>query len=146
MESKSMERVFHTWDKWECYPAGFYENHPPAGMTAGQAVEAYTEFLRDTPRFRAALQRVICEWVNSCEHYLTNENMNRIAWLGQAAMCITTGVPSAFRGGFNRLTDAEQEQANLVALEALNDWLASRGEPPAPDLESVKSKTEANLY
>jgi len=141
-----VERVFHTWEKWECYPAGFYENHPPTGMTQVEAVEAYSVFLRDSPRFRAALQRVLSEWVLSCEHYLTNESMNRIAWLGQAAMCIETRVPSAFRGGFNRLTETEQEQANLVALEALNQWLTNRGEPTAPDIDSVKSKTEANLY
>ena len=32
-------------------------------------------------------QTVIVEWVNSCEHYLSNFAMNRIAWVGQAAMC-----------------------------------------------------------
>jgi len=22
----TMTRIYHTWDKWECYPAGFYDN------------------------------------------------------------------------------------------------------------------------
>lgn len=140
-----MKRIYHTWDKWECYPAGFYEDRAPDGMTPHEAVRAYRDFLRDTPRFAAALDRVIVEWPNSCEHYLTNENMNRIAWLGQAAMCIATRVPSCFRGGFNLLTPAEQQEANATALVALNRWLAARGEP-ALTMDTAQSRTEPNLY
>ncbi len=92
-----------------------------------------------------ALGLVLAAWPNSCEHYLSNESMNRIAWLGQASMCIARKVPAFFRGGFNRLTPEEQNAANLCALDALNAWLAARGEQ-THTLESVKSKTEANLY
>ena len=89
--------------------------------------------------------RVLIEWPNSSEHYLSNESMNRIAWLGQASMCIAHGVPSQFRGGFNRLSDEEQHAANLAALKFLNIWLQLRGDKPLT-LEEAKSKTEANLY
>jgi len=140
-----MTRIYHTWEKWECYPAGFYDNNPPKGMKAKDAVEAYRAFLADIPRFSAVLQRVIAEWPNSCEHYLTNENMNRIAWLGQASMCIDSGVPAAFRAGYNLLTEDQKALADGAALIALNQWLTARGEPEL-DQESVKPKTEANLY
>ena len=140
-----MKRVFHTWDKWECYPAGFYEDRPPDGMTPKEATAEYARFLRDTPRFEAALDRVLAEWTNSCEHYLTNESMNRIAWLGQASMCIETGIPAAFRSGFGLLSLDEQKEANHTALLALNRWLSARGEPPLT-IETAASKTEANLY
>jgi hypothetical protein len=141
-----MKRIYHTWDEWECYPAGFYEDAPPAGMTGREAVHAYRDFLADIPRFEAALTRVLCEWPRSCEHYLSNENMNRIAWLGQAAMCIATSVPAVFRGGFNLLTAEQQQLANEAALRALNVWLTSRGEAPLPDLDTAASRTEMNLY
>lgn len=140
-----MKRIYHTWDKWECYPAGFYNDKPPAGVAVADARRLYAEFLRDSPRFKAALMRVISEWKNSCEHYLTNENMNRIAWLGQAAACIDMGMPSAFRSGFHLLSPEEQTIANQCALEALNRWLASRGEP-ALGMDEAQSKTEMNLY
>jgi hypothetical protein len=141
-----MNRIYHTWDKWECYPAGFYEDVAPNGMPAGEAVTAYATFLRDAPRFKAALERVLAEWPRSCEHYLSNENMNRIAWLGQASMCIDSGIPAAFRSGYNKLTVAEKRAANLAALEALNRWLEARGEPAIDDLGAAESKTEMNLY
>lgn len=140
-----MKRIYHTWDKWECYPAGFYENNPPGGMSHEEALNAYSEFLRDTSRFKLALDRVLQEWPNSCEHYLSNENMNRIAWLGQAAMCIETGIPSKFRGGFNLLSNDEKCVANQTALEALNLWLDSRGEELV-SLEGAHSKLDVELY
>lgn len=141
-----MERIYHTWDEWECYPAGFYEVKPPKGMTEEQARREYASFLRDDGRFREALAGVLADWPNSCEHYLTNERMNRIAWLGQAAMCYATGVSSEFRSGYNRLTANEKHRADLAALDALNQWLSSRGEPRIPDLTYAASRTQANLY
>lgn len=139
-----MKRIYHTWDKWECYPAGFYENKHPT-MGDEECREAYRAFLKDLQQFKAAMAGVLRDWPNSCEHYLSNENMNRIAWLGQAAMCYAHKVPAVFRGGFNCLTDTEQHAANLAALEYLNKWLVANG-GEALTLEQAKSKTEANLY
>lgn len=141
-----MKRIYHTWDQWECYPAGFYEPKPPAGMTPDDARDAYRDFLADVPRFERALQAVLTDWPNSCEHYLSNERMNRIAWLGQAAACHDTGIPNAYRGGYNRLTPEQQQAADLAALAALNQWLTNRGEPELPDLAAAASRTQADLY
>jgi hypothetical protein len=114
-------------------------------MTKDQAEEVYRSFLSDIPEFKRVLALVITEWVNSCEHYLSNENMNRIAWLGQASLAYQFHIPCGCRGGFHRLTPDEQVAADTAALEALNAWLAARGEEPRT-LDTVKSKTQANLY
>lgn len=140
-----MIRVFHTWDKWECYPAGFYEDKPPDGLTQEQGESMYREFLADLPRFETALAGVIVEWRNSCEHYLSNERMNRIAWLGQAAMAYALKIPSCCRGGYNRLSDTEKFSADQLALVYLNRWLEAHGES-ALDFASAASKTEMDLY
>ena len=141
-----MERIFHTWDKWECYPAGFYENRPPReGMTEAECREAYRVLLSDIPRFEEVLERVITEWVNSCEHYLTNERMNRIAWLGQAALCIDEGIPSKYRGGYMLLTDQQKQDADQAALRAMNRWMARNGYPELT-ADEAGSKTEMDLY
>ena len=141
-----MQRIYHTWDEWECYPAGFYEKKPrDKSLSDEDCRNAYAAFPTDLPRFKAAMDRVLAEWPNSCEHYLSNENMNRIAWLGQAAMCIATGIPSQFRGGFVRLNDTQQIAANYAALDYLNKWLVSRGEKVL-SMQEAKSKTEASLY
>jgi len=140
-----MTRIYHKWNQWECYPAGMYEPRPPNGMSAKEANDAYAVFLRDSPRFEKALEKVITEWVKSCEHYLSNENMNRIAWLGQAAMCADNGIGHHFRGGFNQLTEQEQATANELALKYLNIWLEQHGEASV-DMEGAGVMAKANLY
>lgn len=138
-------RIFHEWQDWECYPAGFYGDKPPKNMTVQQCEEGYRDFLADLPKFADALQRVITEWKNSSEHYLTNEKMNRIAWLGQAAMCIETGVPARFCGGYNLLTDEQKEAADCKALEYLNKWLVANGREELT-WEQAQSKSKADIY
>lgn len=140
-----MNRIYHTWDKWECFRAGFYENSPPGIMTQEEGEEKYREFLADLKCFEKALKALIVEWKHSCEHYLTNENMNRIAWLGQAAMAYAHRIPSCCRGGFNRLTEQQQKDADKMALKYLNKWLVAHGEKILK-MEDAQSKTEANLY
>jgi len=139
------ERIQHTWDKWECYRSGFYENHPPDGMTKEKCEETYKELLSDPEAFAKCLQKIIKEWKYSCEHYLTNPNMNRIAWLGQAALAYKYKIPSIFRGGYNLLTDEQKQNADDVALDYLNKWRNGRG-LPALMPEQAQSKTEPNLY
>jgi ParB-like chromosome segregation protein Spo0J len=139
------ERIFHTFEKWECHKAGFYASKFD-GKTQEQCEKAYAEFLSDTPRFKEALDGVIREWVNSCEHYLTNKAMNRIAWLGQAAMCYATGIPAKYCSGFNLLTADEQDKANVTALEALNFWMRKyeRNEISMEDALSIGR--QVNIY
>lgn len=138
-------RIFHTFDKWECAKAGFYESKPPKGMSAEQCKEAYRDLLADDDAFRAALERVITEWKHSCEHYLTNAAMNRIAWLGQASLCIALGIPSEFRSGFTLLTEEQQSNANQIALEALNKWMVANGRS-AVSMEEANPGRQAEIY
>ena len=144
-EPEDDKRIFHTWDKWECLEFNFYGSAPPKGMKKEDCEEKYRELLSDIPQFKRALQAVVTEWKHSCEHYLTNEKMNRIAWLGQASLAYAHQIPACFRGGFNLLSEEEQDKANKVALEALNFWLKENGrEELSP--EEAESKTQANIY
>lgn len=138
-------RIFHTFDKWECYKAGFYATHFD-GLTKAECEGRYAGFLGDDARFREALERVISEWKHSCEHYLTNSAMNRIAYLGQAAMCYATGIPSEYRGGFFLLTPAQQQRANETALEYLNIWLERNGRDAVTLDQATGGERQADIY
>lgn len=137
-------RVLHTWDKWECYRAGFYAEKPK-DMSIEEGEEKYREFLADLKRFEGALEKITNEWKFSCEHYLTNERMNRIAWLGQASVAYALGLPSACRGGYHRLTQEQKYSADQMALKYLNKWRKSRGMNQIM-LADAASKTEADMY
>lgn len=141
---KNPKRIYHRWDEWECYPAGFYENQKE-GMTDEQCKEAYRSFLSDLDLFRGALWRVTTEWKKSCEHYLTNEAMNRIAWLGQASACLHMGIPCKYRSGYFLLSEDQRKAADLVALDALNQWLRWNDREPT-DLEGAGVNMKADQY
>lgn len=141
-----MDRVYHTWDKWECYPAGFYNPKPPRrDLTTDDCKSMYADFLRDDVRFTSASIGILADWRNSCEHYLTNERMNRIAWMGQAAMCWATGVSKFFCGGYFLLTEVEQKRADWIALDAINVWMKQGGHPTISMVDAL-GKTKADLY
>lgn len=139
-------RVFHTYESWECYKAGFYATVAPGGMKKDECEEAYRTFLSDTQVFADALSHVIAEWKHSCEHYLTNGAMNRIAWLGQAGMCYATGVPSQFRSGFSLLTPEQQKAANECALEYLNKWLIANGRETITMEQAYSGDRQSDIY
>lgn len=127
VNTNDQDRIFHTYDKWECYKAGFYKTTPPENMLKEDCEKEYAIFLSNDNLFRETLDKIINEWKNSCEHYLTNKAMNRIAWLGQASMCYAKGISHEFRSGFNLLSLEQQERANNTALEYLNKWLVKNG-------------------
>ena len=137
-------RIFHTYDKWECHKAGFYATTKD-GMSKADCEAAMRDLLADLPAFRKALRGVITKWKHSCEHYLTNCAMNRIAWLGQAAACYALGIPAVYRGGFYLLTVDQQQAANKAALGALNKWLKANGRQPV-DMETAAPDREMEIY
>jgi len=138
-------RIFHTYKKWECHKAGFYATSKP-GMTKTECEAAFRDFLANTRKSSLVLGRVTQEWKHSCEHYLTNSAMNRIAWLGQAAVCYATGVPSTFCSGFNLLTHAQQIAANKVALRWLNIWLAAHKLPSVTMAHALGDGRQSTIY
>jgi hypothetical protein len=139
------ERIFHTYEKWECHKAGFYASRKD-GMTQGACEHEYLRILSNDVLFSNALQRVITEWKYSCEHYLTNKAMNRIAWLGQAAVCISTGVPSKYSSGWNLLNDDQQNKANEMALYYLNKWMKQNSRVELTMEEALSIGRQVNIY
>lgn len=138
-------RILHTFDKWECHKSNFYGTTPPPGMTNESCELAYKSLLSNKPEFESALHGVITEWKHSCEHYLTNEKMNRIAWLGQASLSYRHKIPSCYRGGYNLLSQSEKDTANDLALKYLNLWLVANGRESVT-IDGAMSKVDAELY
>jgi len=138
-------RIFHTYDKWECHKAGFY-NNKKEGWTDEMCQNEYVRILSDTELFSEILDKLIKEWKYSCEHYLTNKSMNRIAWLGQASVCFYSGVPSIYSSAWNKLTDQQQLKANLTAEKYLNKWLAINGRNEVDLNEALQIGRQIELY
>lgn len=106
-------RRYHPWWKWECYAAGFYARSLD-GVSSEDCVEKFKSVFTGE-EFSDAAERVLTEWRFSCEQFLLNEHINRVAWIGQAAVCISTKVPSRFKFAFLQLSAAQQKRANETA-------------------------------
>jgi len=118
-----MKRIFHPWHLWEDYKHNFY-----GGVTEDyqkdDTLRLYADFLADLSKFEAALKSITTEWKHSCEHNLSNENMNRVAYLGQASCALAYKVPhSKSMGGYNLLTEEQKQKADALAEKYLNLWL-----------------------
>ncbi len=118
-----MKRIYHPWDKWEDYKFNFYGGQ---NFEHDKSLQKYADLLKDLHKFETALKVIIKEWKYSMEHNLSNKDMNRIAYLGQAANAYVNKVPSAVSmGGYNLLTSDEQIAADRLAEKYLNLWLES---------------------
>jgi len=61
-------------------------------------------------------------------------------------MCYATGIPSKYCSGFNLLTDEQQEEANMVALDVLNDWLLMNDRRPLEMEEALSIGRQVEIY
>jgi len=139
------DRIFHTYEKWECHKAGFYAS-VKKDFTHDQCENEYVRILTDSNLFGEILEKVIIEWVHSCEHYLTNKSMNRIAWLGQAAVCYHSGVPSRYSSAWSKLTEQQQNEANNIALIYLNKWLENNNRNSIDMNQALSVGRQTELY
>lgn len=139
------ERIFHPWDKWEHVAFGFFDSKHKS-MSEEQCKYRYKLFLQDIDEFSKTLEAVISEWKYACEHNLTNKSMNRIAWLGQAAVAYKYNIPSIMCSGFSLLTENEQNAANETALKFLNKWLLANGRKEVTMDEAYLVNRQVELY
>ncbi len=118
-----MERIFHSWDKWEDYRYNFYGGID-CKWEKDDSLKLYADLLRDLPEFEQALITITRDWKFSCEHNLTHVGLNRIAYLGQAACALLYKVPhNVCMPAYNLLSDSEKAAADALAEKYLNLWI-----------------------
>lgn len=143
--NEGADRIFHTYDKWECHQSGFYQTKRK-DWTDEMCNAEYVRVLSNPDLFDSILEKVTSKWTHSCEHYLTNRSMNRIAWLGQAAVCYESGVPAIYSSAWDLLTEDQKEKANAVALKHLNKWLLEHDREPVEYDEAILIDRQVELY
>lgn len=116
-----MDRVWHPYYLWEDYKNGFFKSETE--LSKEEQIELSKKLFQDKKEFNNILQKVIKEWVYSCEHNLTNESLNKIAWLGQASCSYKYKISNDIsREGYNLLSKKEKQEADKIAEKALTRW------------------------
>lgn len=131
-----IKRVFRHYQELEEFHMGMWRI--VRGEERKRLMQAAADLMRDPEAFKAAMLRAVREWPISCEANFTADGVNHIAWLGHAGCCIGANSPEeATRAGWHTLTQAEQDVANRVAAEALEEFWKSYRQPGALDLFAV---------
>lgn len=116
-----MERIYHPFNLWEDYKAGFYDNC--SGSKKTEYKKECLELFNNLELLKEQMLRVINEWKYSCEHNLTNPSMNKIAYIGQGAACIYKGIPNTITMEcWSLLSKDIQNEADKIAEVVLNEW------------------------
>lgn len=125
--SLHMKKIWHPYTSWEDWQNGMWRF--VGGNQRRKYLKSAIEFTGDAKLYGSFMRRVINEWPISCEHHLTDININRKAWLGHAATCLAIQCPEDItRQAWGYLTEQQQDDANAEAQNAINEWLAKHDE------------------
>ena len=106
-KKKHKNQLFYSYNQWEDYQFGMYE---------------------DEYMCRLFMKKVCNEWVISCKQNFTNPQMNKIAWLGQAACCLYAGIhEDETREAWSLITQSDRDRANAIAEECIQEWRQKNG-------------------
>jgi len=114
-------RIYHHWERWEDHKNGFYNN--VSGAEKKALIDKVVELFTNPELTRKYMGKAIDNWFYSCQHNLTNNGMNKVAYLGQAACCIYASVPSTVTmEAWSKVPSEHQEIADGIAGEKLKEW------------------------
>jgi hypothetical protein len=120
-----IRQVFHSYENWECYKAGFFSNYSKSELN--DLLESVRYVFSSSEMTEKYMRLVISNWPNSTEQNLTNLNMNRVAWLGQAACCFYGGVPHTATMYFWKfLKEDVQRRSDRIANQIIKEWEQNR--------------------
>lgn len=114
-----MNRICHPWHLWECYKSGFYDDNQ---LSKEDNETKYMNYFYNTNGFKRDMNSLVKNWKHSSEHFLLNPTINRIAWVGQACVFRSIGVPRKYKYAYNSLPQDIQLLNNKAAKEFINEF------------------------
>lgn len=116
-----MKRIYHHYEKWEETIAGLWakvSNHDKEYL-----IKRALNIMQDAETWGVFMMRVVRRWVYSCEHNLSHTSHNRVAWLGQAAICLAIGACHEItKAVWWLLSEGERDAANKEAELVIAYW------------------------
>lgn len=128
-----MQRVYHHYSLWEDYHAGMYDECKDG---RSERVIKAAEILGTPDVCRKAMEKVVAEWKIATEYNLSNLEINRKAWLGQAACCCYAGIhEDETREAWGIMTEAQRIEANRIAAGIIKKWQRKREREENPQID-----------
>jgi hypothetical protein len=116
-----MKQKYYNYEEWEEYKYGMWRKLPK--HEEGKYLKKAIDFTKDHNLYGNAMLKVIKEWPISCLQNLTNNDINKKAWIGHAACCLAFNCPEYIvREAWSHLSTKEQKLANERAEQAILQW------------------------
>ena len=127
-----MERIFHHYTKWEDFHAGMYDECRDGRK---ERVQKAAHILGTPSICRKAMEKVVSEWKIATEYNLSNAEINRKAWLGQAACSCYAGIhEDETREAWGIMTESQRTEANRIAASIIRKWLSDKEHEDLPQM------------
>jgi len=118
-----MKRIYHHYENWEDWKVGFYNNC--SGKEKPIKINQVLKMFNSKKLTEKYMNEVIDNWKYSCEHNFTNNTINQIAYLGQAACCLYKEIPATITMEAWSLLDVKvRDRSDMIALKTIKKWTA----------------------
>ena len=115
-------RIYKPYDQWEDWINGMWRTVEKEEYAS--YLSWAIEFTGDHVEYGKAMGLVIVKWENTMLHNLTNQSMNKRAFLGHCACTFASGCPEYIvRDAWKLLTDTQRELADNIAQSHINNWM-----------------------
>lgn len=117
-----MKRIYVHYTLWEDFINGMWRNETKEYEETH--FEEIVNFTGNHNLYGEAMLNMVENWNNTCLHNLTDNNINKRAFVGHAACCFKFGWPEYLvRRAWNTLSKEQQINANAMADKAIEFFL-----------------------
>lgn len=118
-----MKRIFEKYTEWEDYKNGMYEMY---NKNDEDLIRKSVYLLTNSILFLETCKYVIKDWKVTTSVHLTNNTINKKAWIGQAACNYLYKTPELLtRVAWGKLSRLQQDNANNIAQKVINSYLSN---------------------
>ena len=115
-----IKQIFHHYTKWEDFKNGLYNK---ICENPEEKISLSIELLSNQENFYNVAMYMFKNWSYSAEHNLTDNAINKNAWIGQASCCFNHNSPDYITiEAWWKLDDDTRKLANKTAQRALRRW------------------------
>ena len=108
--------------EWECFKNGMYKTSSEIS-NYNIHFNNSIKLLSNQNLFFETGMKVLSEWTISCNNFLSNKNINKIAFIGQVCCCYKFGCPEIIvKDAWKTIDKTIQKEANETAYKILRNY------------------------
>lgn len=113
-----IKQIYVPYWEWEDFINGMWATGNE------QRLQEAIDFTGDHIGYGNAMKEVVIAWPRTMLNSLTNQSINRRAFLGHCAVCYKLGIQESItRMAWKQLTDRQRYDADKVAQETIDKWV-----------------------